>query len=111
MAQVPKATVIITNPTHYAVALQYEPGMAAPLCLAKGVDALALKIREVAGENAEIKIRIARHHTFYRLLEPRAGIERHRCLARRHQVQVAHHKELQGHGRLSAELAGWIAAS
>jgi len=49
MAAVPKATVIITNPTHYAVALQYEPGMAAPLCLAKGVDAIALKIREVAG--------------------------------------------------------------
>ena len=51
MAQVPKATVIVTNPTHYAVALQYEPGMAAPLCLAKGVDAIALKIREVAGEH------------------------------------------------------------
>jgi flagellar biosynthetic protein FlhB len=52
MAAVPKATVIITNPTHYAVALQYEPGMAAPLCLAKGVDAAALKIREVAGEHS-----------------------------------------------------------
>ena len=51
MAAVPKATVIITNPTHFAVALQYEPGMAAPLCLAKGVDAIALKIREVAGEH------------------------------------------------------------
>lgn len=51
MAAVPKATVIITNPTHFAVALQYEPGMAAPLCLAKGVDAVALKIREVAGEH------------------------------------------------------------
>lgn len=51
MAAVPKATVIITNPTHFAVALQYEQGMAAPLCLAKGVDALALKIREVAGEH------------------------------------------------------------
>lgn len=51
MAQVPKATVIVTNPTHYAVALQYEPGMAAPLCLAKGVDAIALKIREVAGQH------------------------------------------------------------
>ncbi|KPF66232.1 flagellar biosynthetic protein FlhB [Bosea sp. AAP35] len=51
MTAVPKATVIITNPTHYAVALQYEPGMAAPLCLAKGVDAMALKIREVAGEH------------------------------------------------------------
>jgi flagellar biosynthetic protein FlhB len=49
MAAVPKATVIITNPTHYAVALQYERGMPAPVCLAKGVDAVALKIREVAG--------------------------------------------------------------
>jgi flagellar biosynthetic protein FlhB len=52
MAAVPKATVIITNPTHFAVALQYEPGMAAPLCLAKGVDAVALKIREVAGAHS-----------------------------------------------------------
>jgi flagellar biosynthetic protein FlhB len=51
MAAVPKATVIITNPTHFAVALRYEAGMAAPLCLAKGVDAIALKIREVAGEH------------------------------------------------------------
>lgn len=51
MANVPNATVIVTNPTHYAVALRYEPGMAAPLCLAKGVDAVALKIREVAGEH------------------------------------------------------------
>ena len=52
MAAVPKASVIITNPTHYAVALQYERGMNAPVCLAKGVDAIALKIREVAGEHA-----------------------------------------------------------
>jgi flagellar biosynthetic protein FlhB len=51
MAAVPKASVVITNPTHYAVALQYEPGMAAPVCVAKGVDALALKIREVAREH------------------------------------------------------------
>ncbi len=51
MASVPNATVIITNPTHYAVALKYEPGMEAPLCVAKGVDSLALKIREVAGEH------------------------------------------------------------
>jgi flagellar biosynthetic protein FlhB len=51
MANVPKASVIITNPTHYAVALQYERGMPAPVCLAKGVDALALKIREIAGEH------------------------------------------------------------
>jgi flagellar biosynthetic protein FlhB len=52
MAQVPKATVIVTNPTHYAVALQYEPGQGAPVCLAKGVDAVALKIREVAGAHS-----------------------------------------------------------
>ncbi len=51
MADVPKASVIITNPTHYAVALQYERGMEAPICVAKGVDAVALKIREV-GEQA-----------------------------------------------------------
>ena len=49
MAAVPKATVVITNPTHFAVALQYERGMSAPICVAKGIDSLALKIREVAG--------------------------------------------------------------
>lgn len=52
MQNVPKATVVITNPTHYAVALRYVPEeTAAPVCVAKGVDALALKIREVAGEH------------------------------------------------------------
>jgi flagellar biosynthetic protein FlhB len=49
MAAVPKASVVITNPTHYAVALGYERGMSAPICVAKGVDLIALKIREVAG--------------------------------------------------------------
>ena len=52
IANVPKAAVIITNPTHYAVALQYERGMEALVCVAKGVDALALKIREVAGRHS-----------------------------------------------------------
>lgn len=51
MAAVPKASVVITNPTHYAVALQYERGMNAPLCVAKGIDSLALKIREIAREH------------------------------------------------------------
>jgi flagellar biosynthetic protein FlhB len=51
MAAVPQASVIITNPTHYAVALSYERGMPAPICVAKGVDRIALKIREVAGEH------------------------------------------------------------
>jgi flagellar biosynthetic protein FlhB len=49
MAQVPRASVIITNPTHYAIALRYEPGETlAPICLAKGVDAVAQRIREAA---------------------------------------------------------------
>ena len=51
MADVPKASVIITNPTHYAVALQYDRGMNAPVCLAKGLDNIALKIREIAAEH------------------------------------------------------------
>jgi flagellar biosynthetic protein FlhB len=51
MASVPKASVIITNPTHYAVALSYERGMSAPICVAKGVDNIALKIREIAGKH------------------------------------------------------------
>jgi flagellar biosynthesis protein FlhB len=52
MAAVPKATVVVMNPTHYAVALRYESSkMAAPVCVAKGVDALALRIRAVAEEH------------------------------------------------------------
>lgn len=51
MAAVPAATVVVTNPTHFAVALKYEEGMGAPLCLAKGTDAVALKMREVAKEH------------------------------------------------------------
>ena len=53
MQNVPGATVIVTNPTHYSVALRYEPdkGDAAPVCVAKGVDNLALRIREVAREH------------------------------------------------------------
>lgn len=53
MAAVPQADVIITNPTHYAVALQYDPekGGAAPLLLAKGSDFMALKIREIGVEH------------------------------------------------------------
>ena len=51
MAAVPKASVIITNPTHYSIALSYERGMQAPICVAKGVDLIALKIREVAGQH------------------------------------------------------------
>jgi flagellar biosynthesis protein FlhB len=52
MAAVPQATVVITNPTHFAVALKYDRRMNAPLCVAKGVDSVARKIREIAGEHA-----------------------------------------------------------
>jgi flagellar biosynthetic protein FlhB len=48
MAAVPQASVVITNPTHFAVALKYERGMNAPVCVAKGADLIAFKIREVA---------------------------------------------------------------
>jgi flagellar biosynthetic protein FlhB len=50
--EVPKADVVVTNPTHYAVALKYDrETMIAPTVIAKGVDSMALKIREVAREN------------------------------------------------------------
>ena len=51
MAAVPTASVVITNPTHYAVALKYDRDMQAPICVAKGADLIALKIREVAAAN------------------------------------------------------------
>ena len=52
LTKVPEASVIITNPTHYAIALKYEKGQSgAPIVLAKGVDFLAQKIRELAIEH------------------------------------------------------------
>jgi flagellar biosynthetic protein FlhB len=51
MANVPKATVVITNPTHFAVALKYDRTMKAPQCLAKGADDIAFRIRELAKEH------------------------------------------------------------
>jgi flagellar biosynthetic protein FlhB len=52
MQAVPNATVVVMNPTHYAVALRYEQGEdEAPICVAKGLDSLALKIRALAEES------------------------------------------------------------
>ncbi len=52
MQDLPRADVVITNPTHYAVAIQYDPDVAdAPLVLAKGADHLAARIKEIAREN------------------------------------------------------------
>jgi len=50
LAEIPKDTVVVTNPTHVAVALKYDEKTAAPVCVAKGLDHLALKIRERARE-------------------------------------------------------------
>ena len=85
MAAVPKASVIITNPTHYAVALQYERGMEAPICVAKGVDAIALKIREVAAK-----------HTIPDRREPAAGA---RAARHRRDRRGNPGRALQGGGR------------
>ncbi len=53
LADVPRADVVIVNPTHYAVALEWKRGSGrAPVCVAKGVDAMAARIREIASENA-----------------------------------------------------------
>ncbi len=52
MAEVPKADLVVTNPTHYAVALKYHDGeMSAPRVVAKGTDLVALRIRELAREH------------------------------------------------------------
>ena len=52
MRDVPSADVVITNPTHFAVALRYKQGVdAAPVVLAKGADLIALKIKEIAREH------------------------------------------------------------
>lgn len=52
MQAVPEADVVITNPTHFSIALKYDPKhMDAPKCIAKGIDEVALRIREVAKEH------------------------------------------------------------
>ena len=71
MANVPKASVIITNPTHFAVALVYEQGSAtAPIVVAKGVDFIALKIKDLAKEhNIPIVEDPPLARTLYKLVE------------------------------------------
>lgn len=66
MSDLPKADVVITNPTHFAVALKYDPEIAmAPLVLAKGQDHLALRIKEIAREQ---KIEIVEDKPLARML-------------------------------------------
>ncbi len=74
MAAVPEATVVIVNPTHYAVALKYEhQKMAAPVCVAKGLDNIALRIRAVAEEN---KVPVIENPVLARALYASAEIDR-----------------------------------
>lgn len=69
MAEVPKADVVITNPEHYSVALKYDPEkMSAPIMVAKGLDELALRIREIARQHDVMIVEApplarALHHT------------------------------------------------
>jgi flagellar biosynthetic protein FlhB len=51
MSEVPKADVVVTNPTHFAIAIKYEAGMEAPVVIAKGSDFIAQRIKEIAKEN------------------------------------------------------------
>lgn len=90
MAAVPTATVVVTNPTHYAVALRYESGMAAPVCVAKGVDALALRIRQVAGEHG---IAIVENPPLARALHATVDIDE--------EIPVEHYKAV-------AEVVGYV---
>jgi flagellar biosynthetic protein FlhB len=85
MANVPKATVVVVNPTHYAVALLYDSGQTpAPLCVAKGVDSLAFKIREVAEAN---KVPIIEDAPLARALY--ATVELDKTIPREHYEAVA----------------------
>jgi flagellar biosynthetic protein FlhB len=73
MANVPKADVIITNPTHYAIALEYDPeNMAAPKLTAKGTDAVAKRIREAA---EKAKVPIVRNPPLARILYDTTDID------------------------------------
>ena len=66
MQELPKADVVITNPTHYAVAIKYDPSQSdAPIVIAKGQDSLAMKIKEIAKEH---KVEIVENKPLARML-------------------------------------------
>lgn len=90
MQAVPKATVVVMNPTHFAVALQYERGMAAPVCVAKGVDSLALRIRDVAREH---KVPVVENPPLARALHATVEIDR--------EIPIEHYKAV-------AEVIGYV---
>jgi flagellar biosynthetic protein FlhB len=91
MAAVPGASVVITNPTHYAVALKYEMGAAgAPTVVAKGADLVALKIREVAEEN---DVPIVENPPLARALHANVGLDQ--------EIPAEHYKAV-------AEIIGYV---
>ena len=74
MQDLPQADVVITNPTHYAVAIKYEPEVAdAPIVVAKGEDYLAAKIKEIAKEN---KVEIVENKPLARALYASCELDR-----------------------------------
>ncbi len=74
MAGIPKATLVIANPTHFAVALRYERDEdAAPMVVAKGQDLIALKIRQIAEEN---QIPVVENKELARALFPAVEVDR-----------------------------------
>jgi flagellar biosynthetic protein FlhB len=90
MQDVPEATVVVMNPTHFAVALKYEQGMGAPICVAKGQDNIALKIREVAYRHA---VPVVQNPPLARALFKAVDIDQ--------EVPVEHYKAV-------AELIGYV---
>ncbi|MGL4495085.1 MAG: flagellar biosynthesis protein FlhB [Beijerinckiaceae bacterium] len=90
MSAVPQATVVVMNPTHYAVALKYEKGMGAPVCVAKGVDSLALRIRDIARENG---VAVVQNPPLARALHAKVGID--------DEIPVEHYKAV-------AEVIGYV---
>jgi flagellar biosynthetic protein FlhB len=90
MSEVPKATVVVTNPTHYAVALKYEKGMGAPRCVAKGLDALALRIRALAEEH---RVPVVENPPLARVLHQSVEIDE--------EIPVEHYKAV-------AEVIGYV---
>jgi flagellar biosynthetic protein FlhB len=74
MSKVPEASVVIVNPTHYAIALKYDHGrMGAPVVVAKGLDAVALRIRDLAIESG---VPIVENRPLARALYPMAELDR-----------------------------------
>jgi flagellar biosynthetic protein FlhB len=90
ISQVPEASVVVMNPTHFAVALKYEQGMGAPICVAKGQDNIALKIREIAYQHG---VPVVQNPPLARALHKSVDVDQ--------EIPVEHYKAV-------AELIGYV---